>query len=1367
MELFVFLSCVASIAAWLSARSTRTMAQERLAAADRRMEAMQRTLNALAKAEAERVAAASLPLVKSAETTPPSSTAVPLAPVPIAELLPVAESATAAAPVPIAELVSASLPNATTLAAAPGAVESSAPRAAGGHSLEEKVALVWFTRIGAAALLIGVAFFFKYAVDNDWIGPLGRVALGALTGAGLLAAAEITRTRTKAIFLQVLLGVGLSFLYLSVYASHAFYGIVPTTPAFAALVVVSLLGGALAVRHRGEPILILSLLAALLAPVLISTHQNRPLALFSYTLLITGLSFLTSVRMGFRYANWLGIGGASVLFAGWYGTFFHARMPEAQELFADGNAFDAALYIFRTLRPRIVPLGAVAAFLAEWIAVARFARTREPGLQERLQPVPFLVAALLLAHAGFAVLLFDAPPFLGLMLACLGLLSSYLLGLENRRDLLGLPLVTTFCVLLFTVHREQTDPTGMLAVLGLVGVIYGAGLLHGQFGAAKKPDPLLVMLLCAVGVALALCSAVLLFELHPATFSFVLAALSLSFAALSLLLGVPVVAAGAAALSVCGLLATSTQHSEISTPLLIAAALNAAIYFASGAYELLVRKLEATQPRLFTVSAAGLGFALLVETSAPQSQWLLRSTAPALVGVLDLLLGVALLRRSARKPATVLLGQALALFAAAAAMLFSGATVTVIWAALAAVVAVLAAADEDPRWLAGASLLFVATVLRALFVDFEIPEQEQQKFFATLGEEGRLRAHLIFNPRAGAFAATALALFVAARSTARRTADWFRQSSLAFALSAHALLVLLAILEAHNLALTTPLPDAIPFAEDSGFISAFNAAVYAQAEALSVVTTVVMALYASMLVSIGFGARSRNSRLLGLSLFALTLGKLARWDIWHLARIYQMVVLVALGALMLASSYLYARFGKRLVTLLRDGELPSAGGAGTGAMLIFIALSLASGTARAADAQKFARFEQQRAIEHVSDENFYRVEIDPPLYRATRAQFDDVRIESVKGDEAPFLVRDIPADVAIVRHEATVVDALVLPDGSSRAVLDLGRMGLKHSEVALEIEGSDFLRHTRIEISNDEQKFDRLTEGQLVYRVVSGEQSGSSTTLTYPVSDARYLRVTLLPGADKERLRITAAHLALTSESSRLLQRSLAAVVSSLPRKSDARQSAWLLDLGAPGVPIESLLIDVQTTLFERRVSLSASDDQRSWSSLGGGLLYRAANAEGLTLSFSSTRARFLRLAIDDGDDPPLLVRAATASYRAQELVFRAAAGGVDGQLAPRLLVGRADAAHPLYDLASVIARYGDALRPAQAAFGPLEPNPDFRAPVPKAAPLPPASERHKGAIVAALSLLLLVLALWTIRLLKSSNDNESASNTTPRAGEK
>ncbi|MGZ3428705.1 MAG: DUF2339 domain-containing protein, partial [Polyangia bacterium] len=106
-------------------------------------------------------------------------------------------------------------------------------------SLEEKIALVWFTRIGAAVLLLGVAWFFKYAVDNNWIGPLGRVALGALAGAAVLVFAEATRPRTRAVYVQVLTGVGLSLLFFTAYAAYAFYHLVPAPAAFAAVAVIT------------------------------------------------------------------------------------------------------------------------------------------------------------------------------------------------------------------------------------------------------------------------------------------------------------------------------------------------------------------------------------------------------------------------------------------------------------------------------------------------------------------------------------------------------------------------------------------------------------------------------------------------------------------------------------------------------------------------------------------------------------------------------------------------------------------------------------------------------------------------------------------------------------------------------------------------------------------------------------------------------------------------------------------------------------------------------------------------------------------------------------------------------------------------
>ena len=61
-------------------------------------------------------------------------------------------------------------------------------------SLESRIGSQWFNRIGILAVLIGMAWFLKLAIDNHWIGPLGRVLIGLIAGAGLIVWSERVRS---------------------------------------------------------------------------------------------------------------------------------------------------------------------------------------------------------------------------------------------------------------------------------------------------------------------------------------------------------------------------------------------------------------------------------------------------------------------------------------------------------------------------------------------------------------------------------------------------------------------------------------------------------------------------------------------------------------------------------------------------------------------------------------------------------------------------------------------------------------------------------------------------------------------------------------------------------------------------------------------------------------------------------------------------------------------------------------------------------------------------------------------------------------------------------------------------------------------
>ncbi len=102
-------------------------------------------------------------------------------------------------------------------------VSSKTSAAKNEQGFEAKVGLQWLAWIGITCLVLGVGFFLKYAYDNNWIGPLGRVFIGIAAGVALIVIAEFLSKKEKYIRLsQVLTGGGLAAIYFAVYAAYHF-----------------------------------------------------------------------------------------------------------------------------------------------------------------------------------------------------------------------------------------------------------------------------------------------------------------------------------------------------------------------------------------------------------------------------------------------------------------------------------------------------------------------------------------------------------------------------------------------------------------------------------------------------------------------------------------------------------------------------------------------------------------------------------------------------------------------------------------------------------------------------------------------------------------------------------------------------------------------------------------------------------------------------------------------------------------------------------------------------------------------------------------------------------------------------------------
>jgi uncharacterized membrane protein len=202
---------------------------------------------------------------------------------------------------------------------------AAAPGRDGWTRFEEVIGKRWMTWLGAFVLFLSAGFFVKYAIDNRWLGPTGRIVLGILFGIGLLVWGDRSFARGMRIIGQGLTGAGLAVLYVSLFGAFSLYHLLPQTVAFAAMVLVTAGGMALAVLHDAVAVGILAVLGGILTPVMVSTGRDARDVLFAYlTLLGLGVLGVAFFRR-WRSLEVLIFIGTWVLFSGWYAEYYREK----------------------------------------------------------------------------------------------------------------------------------------------------------------------------------------------------------------------------------------------------------------------------------------------------------------------------------------------------------------------------------------------------------------------------------------------------------------------------------------------------------------------------------------------------------------------------------------------------------------------------------------------------------------------------------------------------------------------------------------------------------------------------------------------------------------------------------------------------------------------------------------------------------------------------------------------------------------------------------------------------------------------------------------------------------------------------------
>lgn len=276
------------------------------------------------------------------------------------------------APITAAATPASETPRTPALTPPPAAMPHVPPRpvvstpAADEIDLESRIGSHWLNRIGIAAVLIGVSYFLKYAFDNNWIGPAGRVTIGLVAGIAVVLWSERFRSHGYKVFSYSLKAVGIGVMYLSLWAAFHVYALIPSAVAFVAMLAVTASTAALAISQDAEILAAFALTGGFSTPLLLSTGENKELQLFFYVALLDVAAVVMVARKPWRRLLALAYIGTLVLYIGWYSEFYSRPQLTPTLVFATlfFGIFAIAPLVAQRPEHEAAPFVAVPLFLA-------------------------------------------------------------------------------------------------------------------------------------------------------------------------------------------------------------------------------------------------------------------------------------------------------------------------------------------------------------------------------------------------------------------------------------------------------------------------------------------------------------------------------------------------------------------------------------------------------------------------------------------------------------------------------------------------------------------------------------------------------------------------------------------------------------------------------------------------------------------------------------------------------------------------------------------------------------------------------------------------------------------------------------------
>ena len=322
----------------------------------------------------------------------------------------------------------------------------------------------------------------------------------------------------------------------------------------------------------------------------------------------------------------------------------------------------------------------------------------------------------------------------------------------------------------------------------------------------------------------------------------------------------------------------------------------------------------------------------------------------------------------------------------------------------------------------------------------------------------------------------------------------------------------------------------------------------------------------------------------------------------------------------------------------------------------------------------------------LADEQLVELALDQEVFLESNPGETDLRLVAGREQEIPYQLETLKKREQRTSVPVTIQDLGQVEGEYSTLVADVGESGNLHSEVDIDTREHNFRRTVVVETSNDRETWAVVREDGEIYDFTSTDREfrAHHTSVKYPQSAARYLRVKVLNGGEPP-LAINRATVFLAEEVAARESEYLPVSVSI--SREEQGTTHHDLDLGVSGLPVSRLSFQSDTQNFYRGAGILGSDDGEEWKWLagtGGAHLYSFNTPKfvgsRLALEFPDSRYRYYRLSVDDADNASLSLTGYVFHSADRLLRFQAEPGAEYA-----LYYGNPVARSPEYDLQRVI----------------------------------------------------------------------------------